>query len=732
MHPLPEIYWIWRLLEKVIAFLTRKSKDEPSPTQSTSTGARSILQEITSRASTDCYEQREKEHNNLVEYLLTDTQPLALIHGGPGLGKSTLALAVFRDRNIAERYKRRVFVRCEGLKTALELHLQVAAKLNIPLHAGDFDIFVNALKKRRTLILFDSLPGVLHPSANELERYVSWFGNDGHVGVIVTSPGHGIPTNVSWRHKCEPRLLEKEAARRVFRHFAGERFAGTSDDDLDALLDQMDGLPLAIKLLGLAASRGFPDIAQLTDVWNKQSTYLLTHGEGAEGLSLNVSLKLSLKSIKHVHRRRTAGTLLKMLSLLPGGISYTDVVALFSNQLSNLADLTYLGLILADEEHTPPHRFRLLNPVRAFIRTKGAPSDAEQLRLAKYYVSLLIQLTQMLGTQNSPTARARLVPEVSNIIAMMRLFLRVGGNATSSVNDAIEAYGRFEKYVGCGSVQPLKDAAEAAKAETIPDYIKEAHCYRAIGEIALVYIELEEEVGRQRDADTWFEKALALYNLDFSCKNNLSKAHCFRGLGDWAQNSIQRDFVSAKNNYRLALEFYRPLGDKKGEANCLSGLAEIALKERNFEGARRLCDQGGTSYRMLESEEGLGNYYLLLGDIATGEAEAFRESNDVGKAQVAQTLAREHYKHALTFYEHIDDPYSIGRVHRQLALISRPGTREQRSHVQTAIAQWTQLKRGSLFIAALRKLFPQDDLKNVRSSNRLRYWLSRPRSWLTR
>lgn len=104
--------------------------------------------------------------------------------------------------------------------------------------------------------------------------------------------------------------------------------------------------------------------------------------------------------------------------------------------------------------------------------------------------------------------------------------------------------------------------------------------------------------------------------------------------------SILRPRPQSPAKYQEALPLYKQVGDLLGQANCIQSLGDIALRRSDPAEARR------------------------------------------------------NFETALTLYEQIEEPYSVGWTHRRLARLS--DSSERNRHVQAARAAWEKIDRLDL------------------------------------
>lgn len=186
--------------------------------------------------------------------LLADNpQPLPIL-GGPGMGKTTIALKALHDKRVAERFReRRWFVRCDGVKTRAELAAAIARVLDLPITPNVEPIVLVALAAAPAALVLDNGETPLDVDGAEVEELLSQLATIESLALVMTIRGHRRPPGVPWRATTEPERLTDTAAAETFIAASGKpQFA--NDPDLPRLLVVLDGVPLAVTLHG--ACRG--------------------------------------------------------------------------------------------------------------------------------------------------------------------------------------------------------------------------------------------------------------------------------------------------------------------------------------------------------------------------------------------------------------------------------------------------------------------------------------------
>ena len=129
--------------------------------------------------------------------------------------------------------------------------------------------------------------------------------------------------------------------------------------------------------------------------------------------------------------------------------------------------------------------------------------------------------------------------------------------------------------------------------------------------------------------------------------------------------------------------------DVLAEANCISGLGEIAVARSQYDLAR-------TNY------EGALALYKQARDLR-GEANCAKNLGFIAIARSDRETAGTFLKIALNIYQQISEAYLVGMTHRMLAKLTFD-TDERESHVMAARIAFEEIRRDDL-IAQLRSEF---------------------------
>ncbi|KAJ7878904.1 hypothetical protein B0H13DRAFT_1451615, partial [Mycena leptocephala] len=288
------------------------------------------------------------------------------ILGPGGIGKTTLALRIFHEVSVTERYPRRYFISCESSNTCAELIRAVGVGMGLELssHMGA-EIVKHLTRSGPTLLILDNREFAVEPPS--ATRWLIWHAEATNF-TQVTMRGAERPLGVKWTRPFLPPLepLSLEATRQVFVDIADEPVEEETPA-LDELANLSDGLPLAISLMAnIAAFEGY---SGTLGRWNLWKTAILSEGyEKSSNLDQSIALSLNSPRITSPH----AQILLSLLSVLPDGIANHEIIG-SRIPLNHLAlhrtSLLRTSLAYVDQNC----RLRVLVPVREYIRKAQPP-----------------------------------------------------------------------------------------------------------------------------------------------------------------------------------------------------------------------------------------------------------------------------------------------------------------------------------------------------------------------
>ncbi|MEM7585139.1 MAG: SIR2 family protein, partial [Acidobacteriota bacterium] len=482
---------------------------------------------VTGLPPTDWLFGRDAQLADLVDHLLTERPAPVPILGGPGMGKTVLSVHALKHPAVAERFgSRRYFVRCEAMSDAEALPGGIALAMGLAAPGDPWPAVQDALMGQPALLVLDNFETPWDADRIASERWLSELGDLESVALMVSVRGAQRPHGAKWYGTLEINRLAPEDGEKLFLEVVGRPHHG--DAELKRLVEALDGVPLAIRLMARVAS-GYLSMNALLEAWDRKRAAMLSKGRGRED-NLEVSVALSYDGPRMDDQSRE---LFSALGLLPSGLASIDLKALWPKYGQEAVGcLVSAGLAFYDDG-----RARLLNPIReAALRLAPASSDLDH-RIAVHYLALARESGAILGAAGGGEAKVRLEPEIGNLTATFR---RAFGGPAEDLAFAA-AYGLAEvlRFTGLGSPKSLEEAAERAKElERTKD---QANCIQSLGDIAL-------DRSDHAQAGSRYEEALPLYRR---VGDVLGEANCIKSLGDIALR--RSDHAQAGSRYEEAL-----------------------------------------------------------------------------------------------------------------------------------------------------------------------------------
>ncbi len=640
-----------------------------------------------------------------------DRNPHIIILGGPGMGKTTLALAAAGDREVTRKFgSRKWFVALETVTTPDLLEAAVIEAIGLNLGGDRFETALTRLSGAPALLVLDNLetPWELHRV--EVETRLALLAATPGLTLLATFRGHDAVLGLRWTREITLEPLAADDARALFLDVAHK--IPDNDPNLPELLDVLGGVPLAVSLVALrAAARN--RVLELWEEWQRVGVALaIRPGVPPSPVSsLDKSCSISLASCRCDDKGRR---LFRLLGQLPAGMARVDRVTLLGDDAFEAeSQLLAVGLAFLRGD-----RLDLLPPVRDFARRHEPPLGPDADLWREHYLSLAREDASKIGFKDGVGIAEQLVFEQANIEAAIEACI-----AARDVRAAMEALDGFYRLVvttGRGSSMVISQLAEACREKA--DLTAEANCMRRIGNMSLWRSDLTS-------ARVALERALELYR---QADDPLGEANCVKGLGDMV---LERgELITAENSFKLAMDLYRDVQQSRGRADCLLGLAEVRLAREDFPAAQDALSAALAIYREAGVVLGQANCIKGLGDIdlaheeyaaarteyeearelfckagnKRGEAECMMRLGDVALKRLDYANARLAYQDALPLFHLARNGRGIGATNARLATIAIGTEREK--FLEEAREAWTSIGRLDL-VEGLQ--VPADDAPNA-------------------
>ncbi len=497
---------------------------------------------------------RDQELDHALRLWLADPARPLLIWGPPGIGKSTLGLAMLQHDSVAARFgERRYYLRCDphtstaamiaamgvewfGLRASPEIEGQV----------------VHRLREAPAAVLVDNFetPHRADPVASEawLRRLAGVPG----LRLIVGVQGHERPGGVDWAGPVEPKPLSSDAARELFAGITRVD-SHRRDAALNGLLQDLDGIPHAIELLAHQAV-GAANLQPLVKRWKASGVAMLNR---VGGRSRETSLKLAYEfaigsTLLDDHARR----LLRVLACLPGGVEEADIESVMAPDgawpvLDANAALGRAALVYSERG-----RARMLAPLRDHVR-RAHPAGEDAGPALEFYLRLAREGDKV-GREGGAAALAALTTEFANVSwAVERAIDQADSRAVADAR----SLGEFTTFSGIGDGRLLTRLVGECRRSN--NRLGEAGCIQSLGHIAL----RRSDHDKAREA---YEQARPIYR---ELGARLGEANCIYSLGDIALAS--NDQVGAGEQFLAALDLYRSISEPYSIGWALRRLARL-------------------------------------------------------------------------------------------------------------------------------------------------------------
>jgi predicted ATPase/DNA-binding SARP family transcriptional activator len=493
---------------------------------------------------------------------------LVTVTGGPGLGKTRLAVEVGR-RLLAMMPGGVWMARLVGATSGPDVAATIAAAMRVADDLSDLAVLGETVSGRPQLLILDNCEHVLD-HVRVFARAL--LDTDGELVVLATSRQRlGLGREHVWRLSPLPlpgdddgfdndavRLLA-DRAESVDRSF---RARETDPRLLAALCRRTDGIPLAIEL----AASWLPSIGvrDAIDVAGVPAPGDATSHD-PHHRSLHAAVDWSFALLPDEDR-----ALLAAASVFRGSFvleAFAEVCAPRATRpevAGVVSRLVESSLLVAERHADGSMRYRMLEPVREYARDRLAmrgPAEEIAERHARWYLGHAVDLGAVLGQEIDPAGpQAVLDAELADHRAAMRHLLDAGDHeSAANLATALTGYW-FARYLGWEAIRWLDEALVGEMSDTV----------------------------RVRAAWT----------------------------AGWASYS-RADYATATARYEESRDLAVRIGDRGSQARSLFGLGRIDLPRRPERG-RGLMEQALALFAEIGMDRERGDCLLALGFTAAG------------------------------------------------------------------------------------------------------------------
>jgi predicted ATPase/class 3 adenylate cyclase len=576
---------------------------------------------------------REKEILEVKRHLLGER--FVTLTGPGGTGKTRLALQVAAE--FVEFFPDGVWlVELASICDAVLVPQTVAAALGIRESAGRpiLQLLTEYLRNKEMLLMLDNCEHLLSTCAQLVTTLLQACPN---LCILATSrEALDIPGEVPFRvpslsapdaRRIPPieKLIEYESVR-LFVERAGviqPDFALTHANALPVaqICHRLDGIPLAIELaVARVKMMRVEQVAERLD----DRFRLLTGGSRTalpRHQTLQALIDWSYDLLSDAER-----VLLQRLSVFAGSWTLGAAEAICAGEglepydiLDLLTQLVNKSLVIPDSESDKEVRYRLLETIRQYARTKlfeAGSGDKVREHHLEYFSKLARQAEPHLRGPNQVTWLERLEKEVDNIRAALEWALEVNVAACLQIASELlwfwhirsrksEARDWLERALAM-------ELSKRGNAElSMSEALRRGKALNAAGSLLVMH-------GNPERGNELSNESLQLHQV-LGQAGRAGAAHALWNLAQGAAHHENIEQAQAISEESLAL--YRELNDKFGIAQCLDNLGSHRLLQGDFQRARALWEEDLALRKELGDKDGIGWTLTCLAELAVWEGD---------------------------------------------------------------------------------------------------------------
>ena len=511
---------------------------------------------------------RDRELEELKAFLFSSTNRPLLVCGTPGIGKSTLAGAVLRDPDVERKFSGRRFqVRCDDRNDVADLIIRVASDW--------FGVTKNNPKKLRSSLLVELGQA---PCLLLIDNYETLAFN----------------SDASVRQSARDFLADVASVKTVSLIVGCQTLKKPAELDWMVMtpspLGLADARSLFLRSLGKPHFAGDPYLNDLLLELDGVPHAIVLIAQVAVGYqSLDVVLELwrsessALFGVAAGHTREetiavayevsynalepTVQRALSSLAVLPAGLREHDANGLIPGRTRAVGALAVAAVCYRVGKAS---RLALLSPLRSYI-SANHPAQQSDLRP---YLDHFLRLAAG-GAKVGITHTRKMVEDL--LAEQKNLEWAVESSVPSGCLESIHAaigLGTFGSHVGLDYSDVLKGAIKTSDPGVGTSVI--AECLRTLADLERVRHRHEAAKGHYETAQAKFVQV----------QDRRGEAWCLWGEADVAVRLDE--YASAKPLFEDALAQFRTVSEDRGCAWALRGLGDIELMHDRLENAKQL------------------------------------------------------------------------------------------------------------------------------------------------
>jgi tetratricopeptide (TPR) repeat protein len=562
------------------------------------------------------------------------------------MGKTSLALIVMTDPRIITRYPHRYFISCEAAPTTDAILYEMADVMHIPVEnrASYLQLCIlDRLRDEKALICLDNFetPWEQGLSRHIVDQFLSSFDGIEDLAFLLTMRGSQRPDGVSWSkpHFRELDHLPLFHSKEIFQEIADQ----VVDDDAETLLQNVEGIPLAAKLIASIIRDGSETTSGLLSRWSQEKTSLIETGGEHRLTSLDISIALSTES----HRMKKcpeAQDILILFAFLPDGFpqqNHSPIHATLSDALDSInlqkaiQTLLSVSLIYIDSSQSHNIRYRILSPIRHYC-SRLAFNQPLLSTLTNVYVEFINENYNY----GDPRLHLTVLPELANTGQMITMAL----DNSSISEDVLFAASNYSDW--CHYMNNYSDALikKALQCKSSYNYISAlGWCYCSQGKIYESVNELEKAQGS-------YSASLVLHR---KVQDVLGEATAIQSLGDVQMR--RNELEKAEESFLAALELHRKEQDVVGEALDIQYLGDIQMRKDELEKAEGSFSAALKLHKKVQDVLGEASCMRALGELQM-------RRDELKKAEELFLTALELHRKVQSIRGEANDIQNLGKV----------------------------------------------------------------------